>query len=68
MGLPGDPQTFVCQCREDYDTLTNLVNDTPQALGRKGRIQVWFRPYAPDNLVPPPMSQEDAQRYTPTYA
>lgn len=44
-------QTFVAQCEEDYQTLNNMVADSPEALGRKARINTWFRrrstPHAP---------------------
>ncbi|KAJ7180479.1 P-loop containing nucleoside triphosphate hydrolase protein [Mycena filopes] len=49
---------FVCQCKEDYDTLNRLINDT-QGLGRKARVPTWFRPGTEDDLVEPPMSPDE---------
>ncbi|KIO22019.1 hypothetical protein M407DRAFT_28434 [Tulasnella calospora MUT 4182] len=51
-------KTFVCGCAEDYKLLNKLVNDTPEALGRRARITTWFRPRNEEQLSPPPMSPE----------
>ena len=51
------PQTFVAQCNEDYRLLNQLVADTPDALGRKARINTWYRD--PTQVAPPPLSPED---------
>jgi structural maintenance of chromosomes protein 5 len=53
-------RTFVTQCMEDNRTLNRLVNDTPEALGKKARIATWFRPR--QNTNPPPMTQEEMGR------
>ncbi|KAF9528049.1 P-loop containing nucleoside triphosphate hydrolase protein [Crepidotus variabilis] len=53
-------KTFVAQCQEDVDTLNHSINDEG-ALGRKARITTWFRPYDPQTIVPPPMSQEELE-------
>ncbi|KIP10370.1 hypothetical protein PHLGIDRAFT_101267 [Phlebiopsis gigantea 11061_1 CR5-6] len=52
-----DMQTFVAQCDEDYRLLNQLVADTPDALGRKARINSWYRD--PTHVAPPPLSPED---------
>ncbi|KAJ6562746.1 hypothetical protein DFH09DRAFT_1159548 [Mycena vulgaris] len=49
---------FVCQCKEDYDTLNGLINDNP-GLGRRARVGVWLRPGQDSDLAPPPMSREE---------
>ncbi|KAG8875354.1 Structural maintenance of chromosomes protein 5 [Tulasnella sp. 331] len=51
----GQLKTFVCGCEEDYKLLNRLVNDTNEALGRRGRITAWFRPVDMQQLQPPPM-------------
>lgn len=53
------PQTFVAQCNEDYQLLNQLVADTPEALGRKARINTWYRD--PTNVAPPPASVEEVK-------
>ncbi|KAJ7095537.1 hypothetical protein C8R44DRAFT_813419 [Mycena epipterygia] len=61
-------QMFVCQCKEDYDTLNNNINDN-QALGRKVRIPTWCRPGHEQDLTPPPMEPAElAQRGFDGYA
>ncbi|KAL6307041.1 P-loop containing nucleoside triphosphate hydrolase protein [Sparassis latifolia] len=50
-------KTFVAQCEEDYQLLNRLVVDTPEALGRKVRINTWYR--AKTQLVGPPMSEQE---------
>ncbi|KAJ7043397.1 hypothetical protein C8F04DRAFT_1072037 [Mycena alexandri] len=49
---------FVCQCKEDYDTLNREINDS-QGLGRKARVPTWFRPGSEEDLAPPPMGTEE---------
>lgn len=49
---------FVCQCKEDYDTLNHLINDNP-GLGHKARVPTWFRPGDDGDLVPPPMERDE---------
>ncbi|KAJ7760373.1 hypothetical protein B0H16DRAFT_1719878 [Mycena metata] len=49
---------FVCQCKEDYDTLNKEINDS-QGLGRKARVPTWFRPGSEEDLAPPPMGTEE---------
>jgi len=52
-------QTFVFQCREDYDKFNDLVNDRG-ALGRRVRIATYFRDRSTENqLVPPPLSPDE---------
>ncbi|KAJ7773680.1 hypothetical protein DFH07DRAFT_801525 [Mycena maculata] len=51
-------QMFVCQCKEDYDTLNYHINDNP-GLGRKAKVPTWFRPGTEADLVGPPMSREE---------
>ncbi|KDQ64067.1 hypothetical protein JAAARDRAFT_116577 [Jaapia argillacea MUCL 33604] len=55
-------KTFVAQCPEDYKTLNNLIVDTTEALGRKGRINTWFRPNSEHTLVGPPLSPEEMRQ------
>ncbi|KAH9942592.1 P-loop containing nucleoside triphosphate hydrolase protein [Amylocystis lapponica] len=52
-------KTFVAQCEEDYALLNRLVIDTPEALGRKARINTWYRAQDARQFVPPPMTQEE---------
>ncbi|KAJ7764112.1 P-loop containing nucleoside triphosphate hydrolase protein, partial [Mycena maculata] len=51
-------QMFVCQCKEDYDTLNDCINDRP-GLGRKAKVPTWFRPGTDADLVGPPMAREE---------
>ncbi|GJE87507.1 structural maintenance of chromosomes protein [Phanerochaete sordida] len=53
---PNDLQCFVAQCEEDYRLLNRLVADTGEALGRRARINSWFRD--PHQISPPPVSSE----------
>jgi hypothetical protein len=53
-------RTFVTQCVEDNKTFNRLVNDTPEALGKKARVATWYRPRR--ETAPPPMSPEEMQR------
>lgn len=50
-------QTFVAQTPEDLATLNRLVVDTPEGLGRRVRINSWFRP-KPD-ISQQPMSPDE---------
>ncbi|KDR84246.1 hypothetical protein GALMADRAFT_703330 [Galerina marginata CBS 339.88] len=52
-------KTFVTQCQEDCDTLNKHINDD-QIFGKGMKITTWFRAHQ-DNLVPPPMSDEEMQ-------
>ncbi|KAJ7493281.1 P-loop containing nucleoside triphosphate hydrolase protein [Mycena galericulata] len=49
---------FVCQCKEDYDTLNHCINDNP-GLGHKARVPTWFRPGDENDLVLPPMERDE---------
>ncbi|EJD35341.1 P-loop containing nucleoside triphosphate hydrolase protein [Auricularia subglabra TFB-10046 SS5] len=49
---------FVAQCQEDYNTLNHYINDTPKGVGRKLRINIWYRPQGSE-VPPPPMSNEE---------
>ncbi|KAH0588207.1 hypothetical protein H2248_006920 [Termitomyces sp. 'cryptogamus'] len=49
-------RTFVCQCREDSNTLNQEINDRG-VLGKGVRIATWYRP--PSQLAPPPMSRDE---------
>jgi hypothetical protein len=51
---------FVCQCKEDYDTLNRHINDNP-GLGRKARIPIWFRPGTEQDLTAPPMDRAELE-------
>ncbi|KAI0340832.1 P-loop containing nucleoside triphosphate hydrolase protein [Trametopsis cervina] len=55
-----DLKTFVAQCEEDYQLLNRLVADTPEALGRKARINTWFRTQGRNQQ--PPVSVEELNR------
>ena len=48
-------RTFVAQCEEDYQTLNRLCVDTPEALGRKARINTWFKARDESRVQPPPL-------------
>ncbi|KAH9854875.1 P-loop containing nucleoside triphosphate hydrolase protein [Lenzites betulinus] len=52
-------RTFVAQCEEDYRLLNRLCVDTPEALGRKARINTWYKHKDESKLQPPPMSPEE---------
>ncbi|KAI8989879.1 P-loop containing nucleoside triphosphate hydrolase protein [Trametes punicea] len=54
-------RTFVAQCEEDYRLLNTLCVDTPEAIGRKARINTWFKARDESRLPPPPMSREQLQ-------
>ncbi|KAG8987488.1 Structural maintenance of chromosomes protein 5 [Tulasnella sp. JGI-2019a] len=58
----GQLKTFVCGCEEDYKLLNRLVNDTNEALGRRGRITAWFRPMDVQQLQHPPMTNDIMQQ------
>lgn len=49
---------FVCQCKEDYDTLNHNINDNP-GLGRKAFIPTWWRQGTEAELNPPPMARDE---------
>ncbi len=51
-------RTIVAQCEEDYQLLNRLCVDTPEAIGRKARINTWFKPADYNRLPPPPASAE----------
>ncbi|KAI0920810.1 hypothetical protein AcW1_005022 [Taiwanofungus camphoratus] len=54
-------KTFVAQCEEDYQLLNRLLVDTPEALGRKVRLNTWFRVENENSIAPPPMTEEELQ-------
>ena len=54
-----DLQTFVAQSREDYVLFNRLLTDTGDGVGRKLRLTTWFRPLRREELMPPPMSEEE---------
>ncbi|KAF9554516.1 P-loop containing nucleoside triphosphate hydrolase protein [Agrocybe pediades] len=54
-------KTFVTLCQEDCDTLNKHINDD-QVLGKGKKINTWFRPINPDDILPPPMSDEEMQQ------
>ena len=49
-------RTFVAQCEDDYQLLNRLCVDTPEALGKKARINTWFKARDESKLQPPPLS------------
>jgi hypothetical protein len=55
-------QTFVATCPEDYDTFTAYVNDSDRAIGRKARVNVWFRPRT--GLPAVPLNEEEVGRHS----
>ncbi|KAI0371444.1 P-loop containing nucleoside triphosphate hydrolase protein [Pilatotrama ljubarskyi] len=55
-------RTFVAQCEEDYQLLNRLCVDTPEAIGRKARINTWYKYRDESRLVPPPMPAEQIQQ------
>ncbi|OBZ70474.1 Structural maintenance of chromosomes protein 5 [Grifola frondosa] len=55
-------KTFVAQCEEDYQLLNTLIVDTPQGIGRKARINTWFKVKNESRLPPPPMSEEEMRQ------
>ena len=59
----GGPQlrTFVAQCEEDYQLLNRLCVDTPEALGRKARINTWYKARDESRLQPPPLPVDQLQ-------
>ena len=59
-----DPtQTFVAQTQEDLATFNRLIVDTGEALGRRIRVNSWYRP-RPD-FAEPTMSPEDVSLWGP---
>ena len=54
-------RTFVAQCEDDYQLLNKLFVDTPEALGRKVRINTWYRT-RDESRLPPPFASEDEIR------
>ena len=56
-------QTFVAQCEDDYQTLNRLVVDTPEAIGRKARINTWFR-VQPAQHSQPPLTTDQVRHST----
>ncbi|KAI0329648.1 P-loop containing nucleoside triphosphate hydrolase protein [Cubamyces sp. BRFM 1775] len=52
-------KTFVAQCEEDYQLLNRLCVDTPEAIGRKARINTWFKIQDESKLAPPPVPREE---------
>jgi structural maintenance of chromosomes protein 5 len=52
-------KTLIAQCQEDLDTLNKVFVDTPEALGRKARLNTWYRAKDEKLLIPPPMSREE---------
>ncbi|KAI0690848.1 hypothetical protein BC835DRAFT_1407403 [Cytidiella melzeri] len=59
---PNELKTFVAQCEEDYQLLNRLVADTPEALGRKARINTWFRTKPHNQNPQPPLGVEELHR------
>ncbi|KZP00289.1 P-loop containing nucleoside triphosphate hydrolase protein [Calocera viscosa TUFC12733] len=54
-------KTFVCQSEGDFKTLNHFINDTDKGLGRKARINVWYRPRNGNQLLPPPLKPDQLQ-------
>ncbi|KAL7282760.1 hypothetical protein ACG7TL_004235 [Trametes sanguinea] len=55
-------RTFVAQCEEDYQLLNRVCVDTPEAIGRKARINTWFKARDENRLQPPPVPREELQQ------
>ncbi|KAI0787066.1 P-loop containing nucleoside triphosphate hydrolase protein [Irpex lacteus] len=55
-------KTFVAQCEDDYQLINRLVVDTPEALGRKGRINTWYRAQPPNQQPQPPVTHDELRR------
>ena len=51
-------------CDEDYRLLNRLINDETEALGRKARITVGYRP-RDNSLSQPPFSPEQVSGVKP---
>lgn len=54
---------MVAQCEEDYATLNRLVVDTPEALGRKARLNTWFRAKPQGQTIQLPVSPEEVRLF-----
>ncbi|KAF8484425.1 P-loop containing nucleoside triphosphate hydrolase protein [Gautieria morchelliformis] len=52
-------KTFVTHSEADYITFNRLFIDTPEALGHKVRVTVWYRPQNMDQLLKPPLATEE---------
>ncbi|KAI0751154.1 hypothetical protein C8Q80DRAFT_555406 [Daedaleopsis nitida] len=51
-------RTIVAQCEEDYQLLNRLCVDTPEAIGRKARINTWYKPVDHSRLQAQPLPPE----------
>jgi hypothetical protein len=49
------------------DTLNRVFVDTPEALGRKARLNTWYRAKDEKLLVPPPMSREEVSIFNTSF-
>jgi structural maintenance of chromosomes protein 5 len=56
-------QTFVTQCQEDYRTLNRCINDE-DGLGRKVRINTWYRAKDERSIAGPPLSSAEVTSIT----
>ncbi|KZT60822.1 P-loop containing nucleoside triphosphate hydrolase protein [Calocera cornea HHB12733] len=54
-------KTFVCQTEADSKTLNHWINDTEKGLGRKARINIWYRPRNGSQLLPPPLTPQQLE-------
>ncbi|KAI0784897.1 P-loop containing nucleoside triphosphate hydrolase protein [Abortiporus biennis] len=52
-------RTIVAQCEEDYQTINRMLCDSGDAIGRKVRLNTFFRAYREDLDRAPPMSREE---------
>ncbi|KAI0722552.1 hypothetical protein C8Q76DRAFT_614426, partial [Earliella scabrosa] len=48
-------RTIVAQCEEDYQLLNRLCVDTPEAIGKRARINTWYKPVDESRLPPQPL-------------
>ncbi|KII94777.1 hypothetical protein PLICRDRAFT_128007 [Plicaturopsis crispa FD-325 SS-3] len=55
---PNNLKCFVAQCQEDYNTLNRAINDGG-VLGRKARVNTFYRAYNAKLDTAPPMSREE---------
>ncbi|KIJ57229.1 hypothetical protein M422DRAFT_23312 [Sphaerobolus stellatus SS14] len=56
-------KTFVTHSEDDYNHFNRIFIDTGSALNHRVRVTVWHRPYNPDSLMRPPLTNDELREF-----
>lgn len=56
-------QTFIAHSESDYRHFNRIFIDTPEAINRRARVTVWYRPHNDATLAGPPLAPHEVSKF-----